>query len=61
MPMSFGFRGRERKDTHAMKYAIDFSTGVPFRDARNVCKPGVTTLVVDDMMATRRSKWILGN
>lgn len=57
--MSFYCRRREREDTHAMKYAIDFSTGVSFRDARNVCKPGVTTLVVDDMMATRLSKWIL--
>jgi len=41
-----------------MKYAIDFSTGLSFRDARKVCKPGVITLFVDGMMATGLSKWI---
>lgn len=41
-----------------MKYAIDFFTGVSFRDARNVCKPGVTTLCVDGIMATGLAKWV---
>ena len=56
--MSFCFRRREREVTHTMKYAIDFSTGLAFRDARKVCKPGVITLFVDGMMATGPSKWI---
>jgi len=50
--MSCGLRIRQTEGTYAIKYAIDLSTGHSFREARKVCKPGVTTLAVDGMMAT---------
>jgi len=56
--MSFCLGRGEREDTHAMKHAIDLSTGLSFKIARKVCKPGVTNLVVDGMMATGFSRWM---
>lgn len=59
--MSFCFDRLEGRHTHAMRYAIDLSRGLSFKDIRKVSKPGVVTPAVDGMFRTLDSNSVFGS